>query len=81
MSQSPINLLAISGSLRQASSNTILLKTVQALAPENVTITLYEGLNNLPHFNPDIEFENLEPVHDLKGQVDAADGLIISCPE
>ena len=77
----PVQLLAISGSLRQASSNTTLLKAVQALAPENVMITLYERLGDLPHFNPDDAFEQFEAVVDLRAQVANADGLILSCPE
>jgi NAD(P)H-dependent FMN reductase len=77
----PTQLLAISGSLRQASSNTTLLQTAQALAPENVTITLYERLGDLPHFNPDDEIDQFEAVVDLRAQVAQADGLIISCPE
>ncbi len=81
MSKSTVNLLAISGSLREASSNTTLLKAAQILAPKNVTIMLYEGLDTLPHFNPDIEFDALEAVQDLKNQVALADGLIFSCPE
>lgn len=77
----PIRLLAISGSLRKESSNTTLLQAAQALAPEGVRITLYGRLGDLPHFNPDIEFDRLEPVTDLKTQVDMSDGLIISSPE
>lgn len=81
MSATIINLLGISGSLRQMSSNTTLLNAAQTLAPKNVTLTLYEGLSTLPHFNPDIEFDNLQTVQDLKAQVVAADGIILSCPE
>jgi chromate reductase, NAD(P)H dehydrogenase (quinone) len=45
-----IRILAISGSLREASSNTILLRAAIALAPSSVEMKLYEGLNDLPHF-------------------------------
>ena len=51
----PIRILAVSGSLRAASSNTALLRTARALAPENVEVVLYEGLAALPHFNPDLD--------------------------
>jgi len=71
----------MSGSLRQASSNTTLLQAAQTLAPENVTITLYERLGELPHFNPDDESDQFEAVVDLRAQVAQADGLLISCPE
>lgn len=48
----PILILAISGSLRAASSNTT-LRAAARLAPKHVTVTLYDGLAELPHFNPD----------------------------
>jgi len=38
--------LAISGSLRAASTNTILLNAVAALAPESIRIVLYRGLGD-----------------------------------
>src|SRR3712207_4290197 len=49
-----LRLLAVSGSLRSASSNTALLRAAASLAPENVEVHLYEGLAELPHFNPDL---------------------------
>ena len=79
--QTTVKFLAISGSLRQASSNLALLKAAQTLAPANIQITLYNHLGDLPHFNPDNEFEPNETVAHLKEQVDAADGLIVSSPE
>jgi NAD(P)H-dependent FMN reductase len=76
-----LKLLAISGSLRQASSNTALLRAAQQLAPEHITLKLYDGLGDLPHFNPDIEFDDLRAVAQLKAKVEWADGLIFSTPE
>lgn len=78
-----MRILAISGSLRAVSSNTALLRAAAALAPAGLEISLYGGLGDLPHFNPDVE-ENppLPPaVEDLRARVAAADGLLISCPE
>jgi NADPH-dependent FMN reductase len=60
-----IRILAISGSLREASSNTILLRAAIALAPSSVEMKLYEGLNDLPHFNPDLEPTAPASVKDL----------------
>ena len=77
-----VNLLAISGSLRAASSNTALLQAATALAPTDVTIEIYESMGALPHFNPDDDAENSPPiVLDLRARVIAADGLIICTPE
>jgi chromate reductase, NAD(P)H dehydrogenase (quinone) len=77
----PIHILAISGSLRKVSSNTALLQAAIALSPENVEIRLYCGLNNLPHFNPDLESTEPPAVKDLQQQLAWSDGLIISSPE
>jgi len=50
-----MQILAISGSIRAASTNTTLLKAAAALAPEDVMFNLYDGLGDLPHFNPDLD--------------------------
>ncbi len=77
-----MRLLAISGSLRNASSNTSLLKAAQMLAPDGIDIELYEGLGMLPHFNPDLDVEPLPAaVADLRSCIATADGLLISSPE
>jgi NAD(P)H-dependent FMN reductase len=79
---SALRLLAISGSLRAASSNTTLLKAARALAPDGVEVELYEGLGALPHFNPDLDVEPLPPaVADLRARIKAANGLLICSPE
>ncbi|HET6472261.1 MAG TPA: NAD(P)H-dependent oxidoreductase [Pseudomonadales bacterium] len=73
--------LAISGSLRRQSSNTELLRAATAVAPAGVTIDLYDGLDRLPHFNPDVEPATVDAVMELKRRLAAADGLILSTPE
>lgn len=77
-----LKILAISGSLRANSSNTALLHAAARLAPENVTITLYEGLGNLPHFNPDLDGEDVAAsVADFRTQLREADAVLICSPE
>jgi chromate reductase, NAD(P)H dehydrogenase (quinone) len=76
-----IRILAISGSLRQVSSNTALLQAAIALSPPNVEMKLYGGLGDLPHFNPDLEPTEPPSVSDLRSQIKWADGLVISSPE
>lgn len=79
-----MQILAISGSLRSASSNTTLLRAASRLAPTTVAITLYQGLGDLPHFNPDLDGEGVSPppaVADLRHQLQAADGILICSPE
>jgi NAD(P)H-dependent FMN reductase len=77
----PVQLLAMSGSLRAASSNTALLRAAAALAPPGVDVRLYTRLGDLPHFNPDIEDVAPLVVKDFGAEVGAADGIIISTPE
>jgi len=85
--QNPMNnihLLAISGSLRAHSSNTETLRALTLLAPPEVTITPFDGLAALPHFNPDHDVEGMalpEAVQSLRAQIEAADGIVISSPE
>ena len=72
----------MSGSLRASSSNAALLEAARLLAPAGVVIEHYRGLGDLPHFNPDLDREPLPPaVVELRRQIGAADGLLISCPE
>jgi chromate reductase len=76
-----MRILAISGSLRGASSNTALLRAAAALAPAGLEIAVYGGLGDLPHFNPDLEANEPPAVTDLRARVRWADGLLISSPE
>ena len=84
--QDVIRILAISGSLRKASSNTALLRAASMLAPEGLEITVYAGLGDLPLFNPDIEGPNSDhptpfQVRELRSLLLASDGVLIASPE
>jgi chromate reductase, NAD(P)H dehydrogenase (quinone) len=81
MTEKSIRILAISGSLRAASMNTAALCAAIALSADTVEMVLYEGLDSLPHFNPDLEEVDLPPVSDFRAQVQAADAILISSPE
>ncbi len=52
-----------------------------ALAAPPVRIVLYEGLAELPAFNPDLMESLPSTVVSLREQIGAADGLLISSPE
>ena len=56
-----IDILALSGSLRAASTNSALLAALRANAPSDCRLTLYDGLGALPIFNPDDEGERTPP--------------------
>lgn len=77
-------LLAISGSLRAASSNTTVLQALATLAPAGTTLTIYTQLADLPHFNPDLEGDDAKlpaVVRALRTQIGQVDGVLISSPE
>lgn len=77
-----MQILAISGSLRAASTNTTLLKAAAALTPEDVTLNLYERLGDLPPFNPDFDKDPpYAAVADFRSQLRQAAGVIFSTPE
>ncbi len=80
-----MQILAISGSLRHGASNTVLLEAAILLAPEGISIELYDQLGALPHFNPDLDTPDgaLLPsiVQDLRARVGRANGVLVSCPE
>jgi NAD(P)H-dependent FMN reductase len=78
-----MDILAISGSLRATSSNTAVLQALAILAPRHgMHVTLYEGLGTLPHFNPDLDWdEPPPPVGELRQLIGRSAGLLISSPE
>jgi chromate reductase, NAD(P)H dehydrogenase (quinone) len=73
--------LAISGSLRQASHNTQLLRLAQEHAPHGVEISIWEGLADLPAYNEDLEVDPGEVVEGLRAAIAGADALLIATPE
>lgn len=74
-----IKLLGISGSLRQASANTGLLRAAQALLPANTTLEIAD-LSDIPFYSQDIA---TKPAAILRvfDQLAAADALVLACPE
>ena len=79
-----IRVLAVSGSLRRASSNTAVLGAAARAAPDGMEVTLYAGLAQLPAFNPDDDGPGAAPpeaVAALRKAVDRADALLLAVPE
>jgi NAD(P)H-dependent FMN reductase len=75
-----INILSISGSLKSTSSNTNILRAIASIAPQNVVVKIFDGLDSLPHFNPEIK-EDIPSVNNLRQQIKEADAVIFSTPE
>jgi chromate reductase, NAD(P)H dehydrogenase (quinone) len=81
---SDVRLLTVSGSLRAVSANGAVLDAVAALAPAHVAVTRFDGLADLPAFNPDLDGEGAVPspaVARWRAAVAGADALLICSPE
>jgi len=77
-----MKILAISGSLRSASYNTALLRAATELAPEGVTVELYQDLESLPPYNEDRDTDRPPAeVTRLRDEIEAADSVLFSTPE
>jgi NAD(P)H-dependent FMN reductase len=77
-----INILAISGSLRAASLNTMLLRAVKRLAPGDIHVDLYRDLGALPPFNPDLEaLGRPAAVAELRSRIISSHAVLIASPE
>jgi chromate reductase len=74
-------ILAISGSLRATSSNAAILLAASELVPAGVHVKMYNGLDLLPHFNPDREKEMLPEVLRLRNEIKTSQALLICSPE
>ncbi len=82
MTQRPIFLYALCGSLRQASASRRLLEALQLACPQGITIAICDLIGDLPIFNPDNEGKRTPAVVErFAAEIRKADGLIVSCPE
>lgn len=77
-----IRVLAISGSLRSVSSNGALVRAAAQLAPPGVEVTIYEELDQLPPFNPDLDTDTPPmAVAAFRAALKSADAVLLSSPE
>ncbi|MBO0952194.1 NADPH-dependent FMN reductase [Fibrella forsythiae] len=77
-----MNILGISGSLRAGSTNTQLLRAVGRLLPAPAQLTIFDGLDELPHFSPERDNDNVpESVRALREAIGQSQGVIICTPE
>jgi chromate reductase len=77
-----MRVLAISGSLRNASSNTALLRALREEAPEGIEVELWDGLRSIPAYDAD---EDVVPgpaaVDAFRELVREADAVFFATPE
>jgi NAD(P)H-dependent FMN reductase len=79
-------ILAISGSLRAASSNSAILRAAARVAPAGMEVVIFDGIGRLPYFSPDLDRELDDPtlpppVRELRAAIASTDAMIISSPE
>jgi chromate reductase, NAD(P)H dehydrogenase (quinone) len=76
------NLVAISGSLRDKSSNSALLRAIAAMVPSHIPVTFYNDMGQLPHFNPDVDTDD-PPMQVIRWRncLAEASGVLICTPE
>jgi chromate reductase len=78
----PIRVLGIAGSLRAASFNRALLRAAAELAPSGVEITTFDELGALPFYDGDVEAAGDPPaVRSLRAAIAAADAILVVTPE
>ena len=76
-----LNVLAISGSLREKSYNTALLHEAVRLAPAGMTIEI-ASIRDIPLYDADVEARGMpRAVTALSAKVKDADALLIATPE
>jgi chromate reductase, NAD(P)H dehydrogenase (quinone) len=77
-----ISILAISGSLRAGSSNGSIVAAAEHLAPEGASVFVFDGLADLPPFNPDLELHAPPAVVTAwRETLQTSDAVFISSPE
>lgn len=81
--KSDIKILALVGSLRAASFNRQIAELAAKVAPDGVTVTMFEGLGDLPFYNEDIDTatEVPAPVSALREAASDAHAALVVTPE
>src|SRR3569623_1814567 len=83
MQTNTTHVVALAGSLRRGSHNSLLIDAATALAPPGMIIEPYRGLGALPLIDEDAEQGQVPDgaVETLRRAVASADGLLIATPE
>ena len=76
-----LKVLGICGSLRKASLNMVALRACHELLPQGMTLQI-TSIADIPMFNQDVLDAGMpEPVKRLRGEITAADGVLLASPE
>jgi NAD(P)H-dependent FMN reductase len=88
LENSAIKVLALVGSLRAASVNRQIAQLAAEVAPEGVTVTLFDGIGDLPFYNEEIDDSTNDavehapaPVEALRAAAADANAVLVVTPE
>jgi len=76
-----MRILGLSGSLREGSHNTRLLRGAGTMLPEGAELVIFDQLGAIPPFNEDEESSPPAAVRAFKEAIASADGLLVATPE
>jgi len=77
-----LRVLGISGSLRNASLNSALLRAAVDLAPATMRVEVFDGLRDVPPYDGDLDTDTPPTaVARLRHAIGSADALLLSSPE
>lgn len=78
-----MNILLVTGSLRERSYNTFLMRSVSEMKFENVDFQISNSVADLPFFNQDLDREDKTPRSVLawRKQIELSEGIIFFTPE
>ena len=75
-------IFVINGSASRNSSNQKLIDNIADLAKDFFSLTVFNGLKTLPHFDPELSIAGTpKPILDLRHDIETADGILICTPE
>jgi chromate reductase, NAD(P)H dehydrogenase (quinone) len=76
------NILAIIGSASSNSTNLKLVEKIASLTNNEFSLTIFNDLKTLPHFDPELSSYNPpKQIIDFRRSINQADGIIICTPE
>jgi 2-hydroxychromene-2-carboxylate isomerase/NAD(P)H-dependent FMN reductase len=76
-----MQILGVSGSLKLGSHNHALLEMASAAAPPGARVEVFEGLRELPPFDPDADPDDIVAVTRWRDALRASDAVLFASPE
>lgn len=74
-------IIAICGSTRKNSTNEMILRGIASTYSHIFDVTIFNTIDTLPHFNPDLENTKPQIVVDFLKKLEESDGVLFCTPE